>query len=126
MEVTYKAIMSNQVHNVVGSMQPFPMLEDQATCCEDMKAAINERPSQIGFDVSKSHTGDRFDWGLTAFFRGWGEEGDEVHIDFCPFCGQAITIKEVKRVRTIKREVVVPASTKTEYDEEEVKEGLEW
>lgn len=78
-------------------------------CCESMKDAIND-----GNII--------FDWKVCCNFNArWSEgEGENLSIDFCPFCGEPITLEEIKRVKRVNRPKIIPAKTVDDYVEEEI------
>ncbi len=84
--------------------------ETLVPCCERMKAAIED--DNIVFDQ-----------GVCCNFNArWSEgEGDNLDINFCPFCGEKIILEEIKRVRMVNNPITIPAKRVDNFVEEEVK-----
>jgi hypothetical protein len=130
MEITYKVVLYGDTIKGSGSgdkssdilkVVVTPRLEELKACCETMQRELVNNPSHFEFDVPDYFDKTtKFKWAFCINFRGYGEEGDQVKINFCPFCGQPITYKEVSRVTLVGKEHHIPEQTIINYHEEPV------
>jgi hypothetical protein len=126
MKVTYKTRLKGEriiTGSVIAEMPdeiadciPVPSLINQKACCDRMLHAISETPTQIDLDWVA-----RGKWALCIHFQGY-EDADCVPFDFCPFCGERVTMEEIQRTRFIKRVVTIPAKETVEYIEQPIKQ----
>ncbi len=130
MEVWYKAILEERTdwnglnpHEVLQFQVKFPdnnypKIED--ACCHDMKEAWNS--GLVGAEKYNFNEGllpkIQLQWTEPGYEGDTNEES--VEIGYCPWCGEEILLKEVERVRKVKKEKQV-TETKTIVEYEEVK-----
>ena len=121
MKVEYKAIIRGEESQLFSLIKVGDIVSKEAdletmllrggliSCCEGMSAAINS--SNIIFD-----------WKVCCnFHANWSEgAGEDIGIDFCPFCGEPITLEEIKRVRRVKQLKIIPEKTIDEWVEEDI------
>lgn len=121
MKVGYKTILRGELSQLFPSSQIGDIIAKEADleymlssgtltpCCEKMRDSIKD-------------ANIIFDWAVCCNFNArWSEgEGENVSIDYCPFCGEQITLEEVKRVKRVNRPKTIPAKTVDNWIEEEV------
>ena len=111
MKVEYKAVIRAEIkehdshHAQTGEvtkkeayLKDMLFNETLVPCCRGMGAAIED--DNIVFDH-----------GVCCNFNArWSEgEGDNLDINFCPFCGEKIILEEIKRVRMVNNPITIPA-----------------
>ena len=128
MEVTYKTTVVSDKDWYERPRTRYKFNAVKVGCCVDMTGAWNEE-----FVVLQDESvGDLLPEVQLRFAKS-DYEGGLVHdyegIDFCPWCGEKITMKEVERVRLVSKLVqTTQIKTVTEYEEipEEVRKQEDW
>lgn len=128
MEVQYKVILTEQTDwwglnpyigfefKVVVPNNGKPSNED--ACCYEMKRAWNDKLVGVG-EYSKVELPEvQLQWTESTHNGDVNNEYKEIY--FCPWCGGEITVKEIERVKRIKKEKQV-TETKTVVEYEDVK-----
>lgn len=79
-------------------------------CCEDMEVQLTQGLFELHLDVEYSMS-------IIEHYREYGEENTRnVHISFCPFCGEKFTYAVVKTVKVIRKWIETPTYRVWEVD----------
>lgn len=133
MEVLYKTILyGDQAQSSFSSRLWSPdevhnteLLGIPKKCCEKMEEALKDEA--ISFELVDGELGDaalgNYVPALAFELCHPYPEGacyDYYGINFCPFCGEEVKLKEAKRVKLKKVEKHIPGKMVTDYEEVEV------
>ncbi len=128
MEATYKTTVEDYVNwydKTPRTKYHFKLIDSSKNaCCDEMKCQLTE--GFVGIQESNSLPPEdvppeiRLHWKAPAY-DGYSDEG--MYIEFCPWCGQQIVVKEVQRVRRVSSEIQV-TETRTVTQHEDIEEEI--